>query len=101
MRILFITVIALLFMGCSGKVQTNKIPNEKRWNLPSSSQKYNASISAKQIADFEEYSAEFFNQTIGTNKGLNKNSSRNYNGSGDELDIYGVGLNRGHFSEKN
>ncbi|OCS21968.1 hypothetical protein CFVI97532_07145 [Campylobacter fetus subsp. venerealis cfvi97/532] len=95
MRVLFIAIFALIFVGCSGKVQTNKIPNEKKWNLSAETKKYNPSINTKYISEFEEYASDFFRQNIGTNSGLRKNY-----GNDEELDIYGVGLNRGHFSEK-
>lgn len=100
MRVLSLSAIVLVFflVGCSGKVQTNKIPNEVKWNLPSQTQKYNNNVSSKYLVDFEEYAADFFSQSIGTNRALNSNLNKK--DSGDELDIYSIGLKRGHFNEK-
>lgn len=33
-KFIFLLSLALLFSACSSKVQTNKIPNDKRYNLP-------------------------------------------------------------------
>ncbi|MEB2821932.1 hypothetical protein [Campylobacter upsaliensis] len=36
-NLFFVLIFALFFTACSSKVQTNKIPNDKKYNLPLSS----------------------------------------------------------------
>lgn len=60
-KILLFTLISALFIGCSGKVQTNKLPNDKKWNTPNSN--FNISepkINAELIKDYDDYAYNFF-----------------------------------------
>lgn len=80
---------SLVFFGCSGKVQTNKIPNDKKYHLPkkvqNSTEEY--PMDSKVVQSYSVALEEFFK----TKKA-------------DEdapvvLDIYQVGLDRGYFNE--
>lgn len=92
-KIFLIFLTTFLFFGCSGKTQINKIPNGAKWHLPNIEEE-KPKINVRYISEYEEYVADFFRQSIGTNSGLRKCSE-----SQNEIDIYGVGLRRGHFND--
>lgn len=76
----------LLFGGCSGKVQTNPIPENRKFTLPTTIKQYNNTISKEYITDFREYAnqklrVEKFN-VIEANKKVevnNNNETRFWN----------------------
>lgn len=60
-KILLFTLILAFFIGCSGKVQTNKLPNDKKWNTPNND--FNISepkIRTELIKDYDDYACNFF-----------------------------------------
>lgn len=60
-KILTFTLISAVFIGCSGKVQTNKLPDDKKWNIPNqSSGKSQTQISEELIKDYDEFACKFF-----------------------------------------
>ena len=60
-KILTFTLISAVFIGCSGKVQTNKLPDDKKWNIPNqSSGKSQMQISEELIKDYDEFACKFF-----------------------------------------
>lgn len=52
--------LAFLFFGCSGKVQTNPLPDDKVFHLPKNREYQEPSVSKKQKDDFNEYAGSFF-----------------------------------------
>lgn len=80
--LLFISLLG--FCACSSKVQTNKLPNEKKFILPrDSNAKQELAINTKIKRDFEQSLKAFF-------KIKDK----------EQESIYDIGLKRGHFIEK-
>lgn len=85
-HLLILSLLALLFSACSGKVQTNPLPQEKKFHLPtnSSNSKVNV-VSEKDKDDFDTFASEFFNKD--KQDELNKS-------------IYYIGIQRGHFQQE-
>lgn len=52
--------LAFLLFGCSGKVQTNPLPDDKVFHLPKNREYQEPSVSKKQKDDFNEYAGSFF-----------------------------------------
>lgn len=52
--------LAYVLVGCSGKVQTNPLPDEKVFHLPKNQEYKNPSVSNKQKESFDEYASSFF-----------------------------------------
>jgi uncharacterized protein YcfL len=70
---------SFLFVGCSGKVQTNPIPEDRKFVLPSAKKEYNNTISEHFIIDFRAYAnqklrVEKYN-TIQANKQFEANNN--------------------------
>lgn len=81
---LLISISILSICACSSKVQTNKLPDDKKFILPkNSNSKQELTISTKIKRDFEQSLKAFF-------KVKDK----------EEENIYDIGLKRGHFVEK-
>ena len=76
-------ICILTFAACSGKVQTNPIPNPKKYRLPHSVEILTTEVKAKYIEDYDEYARNFFNARVVQLK----------------KSIWSIGLERGHFNE--
>lgn len=79
--------ITLFFLGCSGKVQTNKIPDDKKYNFP---MEYETNLDItttlnKEKAKYNDYAKDFFK--VEQRKEINKS-------------IYHIGMQKGYFNEK-
>lgn len=81
-QILLIFLNALLFLACSSKVQTNTLPDEKKYILPKNTSSKEVKISDEGKKEFEQSLKEFFK--------VNEKEQEN---------IYDIGLNRGYFKE--
>lgn len=77
----FIALLPLTFLACSGKVQTNKIPQTTKYHLPNTTTPLKQGINETTKNDFEETLKEFFK--------IKENESN--------VNIYKVGIERGHF----
>ena len=63
MKYLFITAAMLFFVGCSGRVQTNPLPDESKIHLPTgSSFSYQNKISQRQKDDFDNFANRVLRQ---------------------------------------
>lgn len=52
----FISLAAFLFAGCTGKVQTNPIPDDNKFNLPNAKKfTYENNVSGDYIIDFQRF----------------------------------------------
>ena len=61
-KISLVLVLTFIFIGCSGKVQTNKIPDDKKYSLPKN---YKQLSDREQLLELEkvkydEYARDFF-----------------------------------------
>lgn len=54
-QILGVVFFISFLTGCSGKVQTNKIPDDKKYTLPSHILEYEKDISIEDKEDFKNY----------------------------------------------
>ena len=79
-----IFAVAFIGYGCSGKVQTNKMPEKKIFHLPTTHKKIEVGISNEVLQDYEKTLQDFFKTK---NPDINEES------------IYKVGMDRGHFNE--
>lgn len=81
----FIAFISLAFFisACSSKVQTNKIPDEKKYILPYNTQGKEVKINTQNQKSFEEALRAFFKVK-----------------DEEQENIYDIGLKRGHFIQK-
>lgn len=86
-KISLVLVLTFIFIGCSGKVQTNKIPDDKRYSLPKNYKQLNDREQLLEIekVKYDEYARNFFK--------VQKNEEI-------ERSIYYIGISRGHFDEK-
>lgn len=52
----FISLVGFLFVGCSGKVQTNPITDDNKYNLPNAKKfTFDNNISEHYIIDFQNF----------------------------------------------
>ncbi|WP_416861204.1 hypothetical protein [Helicobacter ganmani] len=92
--LLFISLFSMLFIaGCSSKVQTNKLPDSKKYHLPTTNTNQTLNIDKKEKDSFESALQDFF---------LKDFTYEEINGTGlkrkiPNKDIYQIGLERGHF----
>lgn len=86
-KISLIFVVAFIFIGCSGKVQTNKIPDDKKYSIPTNYQHINDKEQLLEIekVKYDEYAKDFFK--VQKQEEINRS-------------IYYIGINRGHFDEE-
>ncbi len=75
------------FVACSSKVQTNKIPNEKKYNLPkiSSGELKEQALNSRELQSYSIALEEFF-------KAKKQDEEKE-----EPLDIYQVGIEKGYF----
>lgn len=76
--------LGVFLTSCSGKVQTNPIPESKKYTLPSykaSEQRLIEEVPVVYIQDYDRYAKEFF-----------KADKNKY-----EKNIFSIGLERGHY----
>lgn len=59
-KLIFMLTLALFFNACSSKVQTNKIPNDKKYNLPLSSSYKEQKMDEMEKEKFSLSLQEFF-----------------------------------------
>lgn len=59
-NLFFVLTFALFFTACSSKVQTNKIPNDKKYNLPLSSNYKESKMNEMERENFSLILQEFF-----------------------------------------
>lgn len=62
LTILSLIIIAVFIGGCSGYVQTNKLPNNVKYNLPKkkSASLRSEALNTKELTDFSNALEEFF-----------------------------------------
>ena len=82
---------AFVVAGCSSKVQTNKLPDSKKYHLPIVNSERTLSINKKEKDSFESALEDFFLQDF-VYEEVNGVRSKILN-----KDIYQIGLERGHF----
>lgn len=80
-----ILLLTFLIAGCSSKVQTNKLPDSKKYHLPIVNSERALSINKKEKDSFESVLEDFFLKDFA------------YEGKILNKDIYQIGLERGHF----
>lgn len=78
---LFLLFILILFSACSGKVQTNKLPQTAKYHLPNATTPLKQGIDEATRMSFENALKDFFK--------IKEND--------DSVNIYKVGIERGHF----
>nr|MBP3724313.1 hypothetical protein [Campylobacter sp.] len=98
MKSLIIAVIsAFLLFGCSGKEQTNPLPDQKKFHLPNSNSNFNNAVLKTQSEEYENYTRNFFGKDrivkaepvkVRTQKELEQRS------------IWQIGREKGYFDEK-
>ncbi|TEY00715.1 hypothetical protein [Campylobacter sp. US33a] len=84
MKKILIGVFSLIFLSaCSGKVQTNPIPDPKKYSFPKQSIDYKPTtdVPQKYIVDYDDYVKKFFKSDA-------KNAIKS---------IWSIGLERGHY----
>lgn len=91
--LLFVCLFSILVAGCSSKVQTNKLPDSKKYHLPTTNTNQTLNIDKKEKDSFENALQDFF---------LKDFTYEEINGAGlkrkiPNKDIYQIGLERGHF----
>ena len=59
---LCLTAISLTFIACSGKVQTNPLPESKQFVLPKSQVVLTNQVSKHRVDDFDKFLADFFSK---------------------------------------
>ncbi|OEZ15048.1 hypothetical protein [Campylobacter jejuni] len=79
----FLFLLIAVFLGCSGKVQTNPIPEPKKYSLPKIGweDRLITEVPKKYIEDYDNYAKNFF-----------KADPKEYKRS-----IWSIGLERGHY----
>lgn len=61
-KYIFLALSCLFFLNaCSSKVQTNELPNEKKYFLPKTSQNKELKIDSKILDDYDLALKDFFN----------------------------------------
>ncbi|EAH8851392.1 hypothetical protein CDJ58_07075 [Campylobacter lari] len=60
-KFFFILLNILFFIGCSSKVQTNDIPNEKKYFLPKNNSNSEVKIDSNVLIDYDKTLEIFFN----------------------------------------
>lgn len=83
--------LAFLVAGCSSKVQTNKLPDSKKYHLPTTTTNQALNIDKKEKDSFESALQDFFSKDF-VYEEVNGVRSKIPN-----KDIYQIGLERGHF----
>lgn len=79
---IFYGFVLFAFIGCSGKVQTNPLPQDKAYVLPDIPMQLRSKVQIQDVIDFDSYAREFF-------------MKRKY---GDfEKSIWQIGLEREHY----
>lgn len=61
-KILCLATISFAFLACSGKVQTNPLPESKQFVLPKSKITLSTELPKHRVVDFDNYLADFFNK---------------------------------------
>ena len=97
----FVFLCSFVLFGCSGKVQTNALPNQTKYHLPSNSNSTSHNNQILQCAseDYENYAREFFGKDrivkqvpkpvkVRTQKELESRT------------IWRIGREKGYFDEK-
>lgn len=59
-KILCLATASFAFLACSGKVQTNPLPESKQFVLPKSKIALSTELPKHRVADFDNYLADFF-----------------------------------------
>lgn len=77
----FIALLPLTFSACSGKVQTNKLPQTAKYHLPNATAPLKQDIDEATRISFENALKDFFK--------IKENDN--------SVNIYKVGIERGHF----
>lgn len=78
--LVFLTILS----GCSGKVQTNPLPQEKSYVLPNIPMQLRSKVPEKDVLDFDSYARDFF---------MKKNEGEY------QKNIWQIGLEREHYKE--
>lgn len=92
--LLFIGLFSMLFIaGCSSKVQTNKLPDSKKYHLPTTTTNQTLDIDKKEKDSFESVLQDFFLQDFTYEEDNGIGLKRKI----PNKDIYQIGLERGHF----
>lgn len=78
----FALFLPFFLIACSGKVQTNKIPQDTKYHLPNKIESKELSPNKESLNDFKKTLEEFF-KIENTDEGRGN--------------IYKTGLERGHF----
>lgn len=81
----FMLFITFFMLGCSGKVQTNKIPNETKYFLPKEVEVKQVGLDSKELQTYSFALDEFFKREIQSDDDEKKQ------------DIYQKGIQRGYF----
>ncbi|GAD17834.1 hypothetical protein [Helicobacter fennelliae] len=77
--------LAFLFIACSGKVQTNKIPNETKYYLPKGAKTSDkVALDSKELQSYSLTLEEFFKRNVKADEEKKQ-------------DIYQTGIKRGYF----
>ena len=85
-KYVFLGLCVFLFGACSGKVQTNPIPNPTKYSFPkNTTPKLTTIVPQEDIKDYDNYAREFFNLRIVDYK----------------KSIWSIGLERGHYDQNN
>ena len=77
-----------LLGGCSSKVRTNKIPNEKKYTLPkkTSNELKEQALDSKELQGYSQALEEFFKRKFKQDE------------EKDEIfDVYQIGIDKGYF----
>ncbi|SQC36418.1 Uncharacterised protein [Helicobacter fennelliae] len=77
--------LAFLFIACSGKVQTNKIPNETKYYLPKGVKTSDkVALDSKELQSYSLALEKFFKRNVKADEEKKQ-------------DIYQTGIERGYF----
>lgn len=84
-------MFVFVFTACSGYVQTNKLPNNVKYNLPkkSSSNLRNETLNTKELSEFSATLEEFF--------GKKRISNDNNDEEAEQRGIYQIGIEKEYF----
>lgn len=93
-KILYVIVtfiFAFVFTACSGYVQTNKLPNNVKYNLPkkSSSNLRSEALNTKELSEFSATLEEFF--------GKKRISNDDSEEEAEKRGIYQIGIEKEYF----
>jgi len=58
-----LTLFLTFFIGCTGRVETNPIPNDKKFVLPIKNKHYSNTIDKSYIIDFKRFARSKFTNT--------------------------------------